>query len=79
VLPVEIAKSLMHDPWNEATSSLNYYSMLLETMIYADGSAIAYQHYGMLKGSVLLLLLLMGSLAHRIPQRGLYSATVDNA
>eukprot|EP00730_Choanoeca_flexa_P001564 TRINITY_DN10690_c0_g2_i5.p1 TRINITY_DN10690_c0_g2~~TRINITY_DN10690_c0_g2_i5.p1 ORF type:complete len:1024 (+),score=262.72 TRINITY_DN10690_c0_g2_i5:69-3074(+) len=59
VLPVEIAKSIMRDPWDEAVSSLNYYSMLLETMIYADGRPIAYQHYEYLNADFIIHLLSM--------------------
>ena len=43
---MELAKAVAEDAWAEAKLSLNYYSLLLETMIFADGSPIAVQHHG---------------------------------
>lgn len=47
-LPVELSRELTTDVWDAKRSSLVYYSLLLCTMMFADGTALAVEHYTML-------------------------------
>ena len=47
-LPVELSRELTTDVWERERASLVYYALLLCTMMFADGMALAVDHYSML-------------------------------